>query len=178
MRLFLAISLTPKIKKSIEEQLTPLKKEYPQLTWENANNFHITIYFFGEVKNADEIKKKIERLLFDQESFYLYATNCGIFIKDKITPYLSFRREKKIELLEKVIRDFFNVDSIYKNNFITHLAFAKGKVPSKQQYFVLKKKLEKLDIDAFFLVNKITLFESLVNDGETKFRKIVDFPLL
>jgi len=178
MKLFLAIDLTPKIKKQIEEQLTPIKREYPQLIWKEAKNFHITVYFFGETRNVNKIKNKLDQLLFDQESFYLYATNCGIFIKDNITLYLSFRREKKIEQLEKTIRKYFNPSGLSEIKFVTHMTFAKGKIPSKQQYFVLKKKLEKYEIDTSFLVKKVTLFESIVNEKNITYKKVIDFPLL
>lgn len=178
MRLFLAIDLMPKIKKQIEEQLIPLKRKYPQLIWKEAKNFHITIYFFGEIRNVDKIKNKLDQLLFDKESFYLYATNCGIFIKDNITLYLSFRREKKIEQLEKIIRRFFNPSGLSKIKFVTHMTFAKGKIPSKQQYFLLKKKLEKYEIDTSFLVEKVTLFESIVNEKNITYKKVIDFSLL
>ena len=159
MRLFLAIDLMPEIKKQIEEQLIPMKREYPQLIWKESKNFHITVCFFGEINNLEAIKKNIDLLLFDQESFYLYSTNCGIFIKNKITLYLSFRREKKIEQLEKKIREFFNPSGLSEIKFVTHMAFAKGKIPSKQQYFVIKKRLTNLDIDLSFKVNKLSLFE-------------------
>ena len=178
MRLFLAVDLPIKVKESINLQLTPLKKEYPQFLWNNFENYHITIHFFGETQSVNEIKKRIEDTLFDQESFYLYSVGCDLFMKNRITLYVNFRREKKIEKLSARLRGSFIKDASSNFKFVPHITIARAKIPSKQQYFVLKKRLEKLDIESVFEVKKIILFESLLGGHETVYKKIKSFPLI
>jgi len=178
MRLFLAIEISTKVKNEISEALSDLRKDYPQLIWTEPNNYHLTIFFIGETDKVEKIKKAIEDLVFDQESFYLYSTNCGIFIKNKIITYLNFRREKKLEELNNKISDHFSSMQNSQLKFVPHLTFARGKVPSKQQYFVLKKKLENTDIDTEFLVDKVVLYESILNSKNTIYRRIAEFPLI
>jgi len=178
MRLFLAVDLPTKIKENINLQLTPIKKEYPQFLWNNFENYHVTVHFIGETQNVEEIKKKTEDLLFDQESFYLYSVGCDLFMKNRITLYVNFRREKKIEKLSEKLRESFIKNSPSNLKFVPHMTIARAKIPSKQQYFVLKKRLEKLNIESAFEVKKITLFESLLGGRETVYKKIKNFPLI
>lgn len=97
MRLFLAIELSDKIKKEIDNQLAEIKKEYPQFQWVPNDNYHITIYFFGEISDHKKTINKLEQVLYDKELFYFYSTSVDLFIHHKITIHLNFRREKKVE---------------------------------------------------------------------------------
>ena len=71
--------------------------------------------------------------------------------------YLDFRREKEIERISESING--------SEKYVPRLLLAKYKIPSKQQYFVIKKRLSNLEVDISFKVNKLSLFE-----GEKKLR--------
>ena len=178
MRLFLAIEISEKIKINIESQLADFKlKEYPWLDWKNKDNYLINVFDFGEITDVVKLKKQIGDLLFDQEAFYLYATFCSVLIKHKIYLHINFRREKRLEsLYQKLSINFKDANDGIK--YEPTIDFAKGKVPSKQQYFVLKKKLEKIDIEAEVSVKKVTLFRIEVVDGATIVKKISSFKLI
>jgi 2'-5' RNA ligase len=181
MRLFLAIELPDEVKKQIAESLIDLQEEYPQFRWVTANNYHITIYFFGEVcdlKKIEKMKKNITDLLYDQESFHLYSTNADLFIHDKIVVYLNFRREKKLENLAEKISERFGSRPGNHKKFVPHLTLARCRIPSKQQYFVLKKRLGKIKIDVEFPVDKVYLYESTNVGDKPVYNKIAEFPLL
>ena len=109
MRLFLAIELSDKIKKEIDEQLSEIKKTYPQFQWVSSDNYHITIHFFGEISDHKKIINKLEQVLYDKESFYFYSTSVDLFIHHKITINLDFRREKKIEKINDSIKEIFKI---------------------------------------------------------------------
>jgi 2'-5' RNA ligase len=96
MRLFLAIDLPKNVKRQLEEQLKEIKKEYPFFNWVSAENFHVTVHFFGEVRDIRAVREKIKDLLWDQKGFSLYSFNLGVFVNDKLVVYLNFRREKKL----------------------------------------------------------------------------------
>ncbi|PIV09172.1 RNA 2',3'-cyclic phosphodiesterase [Candidatus Roizmanbacteria bacterium CG02_land_8_20_14_3_00_36_15] len=170
MRLFLAIDLPKKTKKELEDQLSEIKLEYPQFNWIPKENFHITLHFFGEVIQAEKLIERLKEQLFDKESFYLYSTNSDLFINAKIIIYLNFRKEKRLLKIEKVVGD--------KKGFIPHLTFARWRIPSKQQYFVLKKKFEKLAIDISFPVKKLVLFQTIPKGKYPLYKKLASFPLI
>ncbi len=178
MRLFLAIELPDKVKQELDVQLEGIKKEYPQFTWVTPKNFHITIHFFGERDDLDKIKKKVKDLLWDQTAFYLYSFKPDVFVNHKLTTYLTFLREKRVEELASRIKENFEANSVNEKKFIPHLSLARGPRSSKQQYFVLKKRLEKNDVDISFAVRRLVLFESILSGKKPVYKKLAVFNLL
>lgn len=177
MQLFLAIELTTEIKEQLHEQLLPLEREYPQFIWVPKTNYHLTIEFFGEVEYPEALKRKIEDLLYDQDEFYLYAQGLDLFMSTKITIYLNFMRQKELEgLVDKVRNDF--VTATPRKKFLPHLSLSKYKIPSKQQYLALKKKLERFEVDLEIPVKEVVLFQSLLGNRFPEYKKIAAFPLL
>jgi len=178
MRLFLAVDLPKEVKGQLDLQLKDIKKKYPQFTWVAAENFHVTIHFFGEVKETEKIKRKLKDLLWDQRGFSLYSFNLDVFVNHKLVVYLNFRREKRIEELAEIIKSNFDINSVNGRKFIPHLTLARGKKSSKQQYFVLKKRLQKLNVDISFSVKRLILFESILEGRKPLYKKIASFNLL
>lgn len=178
MRLFLAIDLPKKVKNSLEEQITPFKKEYPQFECVSAKNYHITIHFFGEIKDVERLERRLEECLFDQESFYLYSFDADLFINHRIVPYLSFRREKKLESIAKRIKESFQNQNVPVQRYVPHLTLARSRVPSKQQYFVLKKRMSRMEIDISFQVKKLVLFQSILGGRYPEYKIVKRIPLL
>ena len=146
------------------------------MTFRKTENYHITLHFFGEINNVEKIKKKVEEAIYDVESFRLYSLGADLFIKNKILLYIYFKREKKAEALESKIKNIFQIKD--KKKFIPHLTIGRYKVPSKQQYINLKKKLNQLSIQIDFPINKIYLFQSNLSQGKPIYKKIATFPLL
>lgn len=178
MRLFLAIDLPEKVKKQLESQLGEIKQIYPDFNWVPWENFHITLHFYGERDDWEKIQEQLKKALFDQESFYLYSTNVNLFINQKIVIYLEFRREKRLEELVDKIKKTLPAGFGREKKFVPHLTLARCRIPSKQQYFVLKKKLSKLDINICFPVTKVTLFESILGGKRPEYKKRGEIYLL
>ncbi len=176
MRLFLAIDLPSEVKEDLERQIEPLKKQYPQFSWVAKNNYHLTIYFFGEVNNPQPIIQTISDVLYDQSMFYLYSINADLFINEKIVLYLNFRKERKLIELEGKISRALGARSVKK--FIPHLTLARYRIPSKQQYFLIKKKLSRLTVDISFPVKVLTLFSSTLGGKQPVYKTIKTLPLL
>jgi 2'-5' RNA ligase len=176
MRTFLAIELPDSVKTKLDKQLVQLKKEHAQLSWVPSKNYHITVHFFGEIENIDKLKKRIEDALYDAEEFQLFSLGMGIFIDNKITLFVDFERQKKLEDLVSKIHDRV-LHTREKVKFIPHITVARYKVPSKQQYLHLKKKLEEMDIDIEFPVQKIYLYQSVLQPQASQYTKIAEFPL-
>ncbi len=178
MRLFLAVDLPTKIKKDLDKQLEDIKKEYAHLNWVPQENYHLTLHFFGETNDIGNIKNKVEEAIFDANSFNLYSFNADLFLNSKIVLYISFRREKVLEKLVSAVMQHFSIKEKEGQKFVPHLTVARYKIPSKQQYLLLKKKLNQLDIEIAFPVRKIYLFESILTGKKPVYKKIAVFPLL
>ncbi|OGK10735.1 2'-5' RNA ligase [Candidatus Roizmanbacteria bacterium RIFCSPHIGHO2_01_FULL_35_10] len=179
MRLFLAIELPPKVKVELEKQIQDIRREYANYNWIPKENFHITLLFFGDIESKEEVerlKNKIEAAIYDVNSFIMYSYGADLFINNKILLYIYFRREKIIEELVTKIKNNLQIEDQVK--FVPHLSIARTRVPSKQQYLHLKKKLQKLNIDIDFAVTKIHLFQSILEGQKPIYKKISSFPLL
>jgi len=164
MKMQLMIELSEETKKQIVEQLADFRKLYPQFQWEKIENYHILVHSFGEFSDKKSSIKLLETALYDKNTFYLYSFEVALTIGNNIVLYLDFRREKEIERISESIRRFSSrLESSEK--FIPRLLLAKYKIPSKQQYFVIKKRLSNIDVDISFKVNKLSLFE-----GEKRIR--------
>ncbi len=178
MRLFLAIEVPNNIKDKLDNQLKKLKKLYPQFNWVQKENFHITLYFFGERDDVDKIKKTINDLIWDQEEFYLYSFDLDVFVKNNLIVYLNFYREKKIENLVEIIKKRFLNHDFFVKKFIPHLTIARSSKSSKQQYFALKRYLKHNSIEISFLVDKIVLYQSILSNQRPIYKKLATFNLL
>lgn len=176
MLTFLAIDIPNKVKSQIEEKVEILKKEYPSFRWVSGENYHITLHHFGFTKDVSGTIRKIEDALYDIESFYLYSLQGDLFIHNQIVLFISFKREKKVE--ELVLRIKQSLEVKKKRKFSPHLTIARYKIPSKQQYLSLKKKLHKLDIGIHFPVKKIYLFQSIISNNKPVYKKLHSFFLV
>src|SRR3989344_1601985 len=157
MKMQLMIKLSEETKKQIVEQLADFRKLYPQFQWEKIENYHILVHSFGEFSDKKSSIKLLETALYDKNIFYLYSFEEALTIGNNIVLYLDFRREKEIERISESING--------SEKYVPRLLLAKYKIPSKQQYFVIKKRLSNLEVDISFKVNKLSLFE-----GEKRIR--------
>lgn len=154
----LRIELSEETKKQIVDQLADFRKLYPQFQWEKTENYNILVHSFGEFSDKKSTINKLESALFDKNLFYLYSFEVALTIGSNIVLFMDFKREKEIERISQSIKEFSSsMESSEK--FAPRLILAKYKIPSKQQYFVIKKRLSNIDVDISFKVNKLSLFE-------------------
>ena len=151
MKTQLMIELSDKTKKQIVDQLADFRKLYPQFQWGRIEDYNILVHSFGEFSDKKSTIKLLETALYDKNTFYLYSFEVAMTIQNNISIFIDFRREKEIERISESINEV--------EKFVPRLILAKYKIPSKQQYFVIKKRLSNLEVDVSFKVNKLSLFE-------------------
>jgi 2'-5' RNA ligase len=176
MRLFLAVDIPNEVKKELDMQLEPLKKEYPYLKWVPPQNYHVTLFFFGDRFPKDMIQKHVENVTFDSRSFHMYTGENGILMRNTLTFYAGFLKCQPIEQMVKRIKTEMNIVDDLK--FFPHLTVARYRIPSKQQYLLLKKKWLKMKLDVEFEVSQITLYESVIEKNVPIYAPQTTFPLL
>lgn len=175
MRLFLAIDIPAEVKKQITKQISHLQEEYPQLSWIPEENYHVTVRFFGEVEDVSALTKKLEDVLWDAPTFNMFGLEANIFIQSTITLYLVFKHEKKLDQIANNLREKLDLGD--NKRFVPHITIARYRIPSKQQYLYMKKKLLQTELDFSFPVKELILFESLNNGNRPKYKPLVAFPL-
>ena len=171
MRLFLAVELPKELKLSLYSQLEEFRNMYPDFSWVDPDNYHMTVFFFGESLRQKEISDRLRELFYDQESFRVYAQNVDLFIQNKLTIFTGFKRVKELESIVEKIKKDTGIDD--RRKFVPHLTIARYRVPSKQQYFVIRKRIDKISIDLEFEVRHLTLFSSVTN-GKTPVYKALE----
>lgn len=176
MRIFLGIDIPEQVKTVIDTQLADLKKEYPQFTWVPRANYHVTVHFFGEVAKVSEIENRLRELLFDVRPFHLYAYEGSIFQQLGIILHLEFSRDKTLEHMVDIIQADLDSGRV-KKKYVPHLTIARYKSPSKQQYTLLKKKMQNLPLDFDFPVESLYLFESNLRGAVPVYKKISEIVL-
>src|SRR3989338_5070182 len=158
MKMTLKIELPEEIKKQIIDQLADFRKLYPQFQWEKIENYNISVHSFSEFSDKKPTISLLETALYDKNLFYLYSFEVALTIGNNIVLYLDFRREKEIERISESIKGLTStMESPEK--YVPRLTLAKYKIPSKQQYFVIKKRLSNINVDLSFKVSKLSLFE-------------------
>ncbi len=175
MRLFLALDLPKEAKRKLAKQVEGFQKEYPYFRWVSEENYHITLQFFGDQFDPKFLIKKIGDALYDSKSFYLYSLHGDLFLRHKVILHLTFQRNKELESIVSKIQNELGMESARK--FVPHLTLGRYKIPSKQQYLLLKKKLKNLKLDIEFKTSELVLFDSILETPKPLYEKVAEFPL-
>lgn len=176
MRTFLAVNVPNKVAQDIIIQTAQLRKDYPEYNWIPSENFHITLHFIGDIPpdKIDLVSEHIEKTIFDIKPTVVYSLGAGLFIHKSITAYITFQRNKTLETLNKRFVELFEDKKL---EYKPHITLAKWKIPSKQQYFHVKKKLQNLPIEIEFPVTEIHLYESISKPKNPEYKIIKSFKL-
>ncbi len=176
MRLFLGIEIPQTERESLYTQLIPLIRKYPGFQWVHPDMYHATLQFFGEVEDTKKLSDSIKTTLYDKEKFHLYGTGLNLFQTEELVLYMSFRREKKIDEIVSSLETTYPT-FVKQREFVFHVCIGRAPRSSKQQFFLLRKILERSEIEVSFPVNALTLFSSSKNSDGRKFTVIEEFPL-
>jgi len=180
MRLFLGVSIPNESTKQMRTSIEVIKNEYPEFDWVPEENYHLSIFFFGE-RSEDKIPdmiEGIEQTIFDLNATQLSLSRLGLFVKKGITMYVAYERNKILEIVHNRIISVLGSQTPQMHDiYIPHTTVAKYKLPSKQQYFHLKKKIQKISIDIEFPLDTLHLYESVTKKPFPEYRIIHTFHL-
>jgi 2'-5' RNA ligase len=177
MKTFFAVEVPADVRTKIQEQISRLQKDYPDFNWVPMENYHITLFYIGEVgpEKVHYIVDFVEKAIFDIEPTHLFSIGADLFINKIISPYIYYRKNKTLELLHNRLADLFEEKRV--KDYMPHTTIARYKIPSKQQYFHLKKKLQNLVIEVDFPITEIHLYSSKTTPRNPIYTKLHTFAL-
>ncbi|WP_246268947.1 RNA 2',3'-cyclic phosphodiesterase [Acrocarpospora macrocephala] len=101
--MFVALVPPPDVLAEVEEAVEPLRREWPELTWVEPVNWHITLAFLGEVpdKARAELGVRLARAAGHHEPVTLALGRSGAFAKPgrAVTLWLSLRAPARLARL-------------------------------------------------------------------------------
>lgn len=180
MKLFLGVSIPNKVVQEVAQKLEPVMMSYPEFSWMPTVNYHITVFFFGErsEKKVPDLIEGLEQIMFDVEPDTISLFGLKMFVRKGINIHISYENCRALKIIHDRIEDALGPGLISgQRRFIPHTTVAKYKLPSKQQYLHLKKKLEKISFDDAFVGDEIHLFESIEKKPFPEYRIIHTFHL-
>lgn len=177
MQLSLAIKIPDVTKKAILEQLSPLNDEYKVFQWLPSEEYTIELFNFGKVEESkiDPLCEMIERGVFDMPAFTLYSELLHMMMRNNITFYVGFQTSKPMERLVKQLKQSFKIED--NLIFFPHLPVARYKIPSKQQYLLIKKKCASYKMEFEIDITQITLLNSVIENNKLRYEIIKEFAL-
>ncbi len=134
MRLFLAIDLP----KDLKEYIFNLESKFKEakITWVSKKNLHLTLKFFGDVKE-ENIPKIIEKLKIKQNIIKVHLTNIGFFPneKDPRVIWIGLEPENEIILLQQKLDSEFLEKFSSDQKFQAHITLGRIKSIRRREDF-------------------------------------------
>ncbi len=183
-RLFLAIKIIPEPELLAFMLRLKSKLKYENIRWTNSDNLHLTLKFFGEtpVEKIDEIISQVAIVTQVQNSFNLKVENLGVFgssYHPKVI-WSGFEKSDELSNLERKINQ--QLEGIgYKNdrqNFVPHLTLGRIKQLKDKKLFQQVLSEDKTGQFQESVIDKIILFESVLNPSGAVHEVIQEFPFL
>jgi|GEM_PF-711522 len=182
MKLFLGITLPQEVRQALQTGHASLRSDYPYYEWVDEAQYHITVADLGERSEHKMpiIKEAIEQSTFDIPRTRMYSIRTSVFQREGIEVYQGFAKNKEIESIRARLVDLFSVshENKMREKFTPHTIVARYKLPSKQQYLHLKKKLSRMKVDLEFEVREVHLFEVITNSTNPEYEILHTFELV
>jgi 2'-5' RNA ligase len=173
-RLFIGVEIPNFIKKEIKTFVDE-NIEMP-IFWKNIENMHLTVLFLGNISNLQlpQIINSIEDICLKHPDFYIKLIGIDQFVKlKKRTVFINVKFPKKLILLHNSLKQLFeNKIDLRKNNFRPHVSLGRVKKGENiNSVFSLFKNHE----FGKFKIEKISLFESRIKNGQANYNIIQRF---
>ncbi|MFA4887192.1 MAG: RNA 2',3'-cyclic phosphodiesterase [Candidatus Nanoarchaeia archaeon] len=177
MRCFIALTLPDDVKDYLYNLQKELKTKDAKINWTAKKNLHLTLKFFGELKEEqlEQIKKRLEQI--KAPSINVNLNKIGFF-PDEVNPHviwIGLTPEKEIIDLARMIDEETLDLSSGEQKFTAHLTLGRVKQVLKTYSFdqVRKLKLEKMSLT----FTSFTLYQSTLSTQGPTYKQLATYPL-
>jgi len=184
IRTFIAIDLSEKVKKTIEDVVKEMKNDFGncvKMKWVEKENYHITLKFLGNILKSD-VKNVIEKMNICFSGEKRFSNNFhslgkfpenGKYVK---VIFMKIEKDEKIKKIHNKLETQLNELGFGKEQFyVPHLTLARVKYVINKREFIGKihEIFEKYDdLDIKFNVEKVTLYESKLKHNGPEYTKL------
>jgi len=180
MRLFIGIPLSKDIKDEFGQETTKLSNQYPNLNFTPPDNYHITTLFIGELEKINGIEQRLKKVIENEPAFEVNLKGAGAFpnILNPRVLWVGAENKNLTRLIKKIRKEFkdLNTQDNHKE-IIPHITFARVRCfIDREQIIKLVSHFKKHNFGTM-LVDRFVLYESVISDRGTIYRKIFEVKL-
>jgi 2'-5' RNA ligase len=181
MRLFVGIPISDEIKEGLYLTLEKKKRGFPNLNFSPYENMHITVKFLGEInpQRLPNIEKRVEKAVGDSKTFKAAVGGAGFFpdLNNPRVLWVGANSKDLIKLIRSFQAEFNNIKAEDYKKIVPHITFARTKyLLSPDKIAELISEIGKLSFKKM-LVENVVLYESIISESGTGYRKIRSFAL-
>ncbi|KKW06008.1 MAG: RNA ligase/cyclic nucleotide phosphodiesterase [candidate division CPR1 bacterium GW2011_GWC1_49_13] len=173
IRLFLAVSPPPQVRKAISKEISLLKKQIPHwhVNWVKPENLHLTLLFLGWVKEGQEkiIQKEVEEAFQDSQKFEITTGNLS-YRSHPLWLEVSQGKKELTDLHKRVLRHLSFKESKDSRPFHPHLTLGRIKKGGRSRPSAIKKIFS-------WQAKEIILYQSQPRKTGSVYKELAAFPL-
>jgi 2'-5' RNA ligase len=184
VRLFLAINLTPEVRRNILDATTPLRECAPDLAWVREPRLHLTLKFLGEQSDerVGEIKDVLASVAGRHRELVMNIGGIGAFpnFRRARVVWIGVAQDPRLELLHHDVEVAcesigFEVEG---RPFRPHLTLARVKnAVSEDKARELSRLAKRTDYRTDLIVRSVDLMRSELSSGESTYTTLVSAAL-
>lgn len=183
-RLFLAIPIQPSEEYLAIYERLKHRLRMDMISWIDPHSAHLTLKFFGEtpVERIDSIINAISKGIESSESFIFFLNKIGAFGSSHSPKviWLGLEEQEKVVLLHAELMKSLRTIGYFPDpgNFVPHITLGRVKKCTDKQWFwesieeVRDKEIQQVQ------VNKLVLFESVLQRKGAIHNQIAEFRLI
>lgn len=179
MLVYCVIEVPEGIKKQIEEESKTIFNDHKEFLWYDPKYYAIELYVWHDMEDdlVVPLQSKIEDLVGGERPFHLYGLKYAVKIGNHIDIQLDIQDDKSYRNIVKSMSGYFQPDA--DPQILAHIALARYKIPSKQQYSHLKNQLAKISTNVEIPVDNLTLMKvTQFGNGLKTYEKISSISLI
>jgi len=173
IRLFLAITPPPPVRKDLTKEITHLKKQIPrgQINWVKPENLHITLIFLGWVKEGQEkiVKRESAEALKEAKRFGVTVEELS-YRGHPLWLEVSQGKQELVSLQRKILLHLSFKGPQDLRPFHPHLTLGRIKKRGKSKLNTNQKRFS-------WEVQEVILYQSQLKRTGSAYKALATFPL-
>ena len=180
MKLFLVVRPKKNTLTAIHNDFSEFKLKHRIFEFEDESNLLIPIAILGDYSydKLPLVKEAILQSIFDFRPISIFFERLKFLQKDKRLILLgAFHKNKALQEIRDRLAYYCSSEGVNKinENLIPYLTIASAKLPSKQQYLHLKKKIERMKLEFEVYIDTFELVSSVEGSTSQSYEVIHSF---